>query len=290
MVPVPELAPTSPLLVFGGPYSNLRALLALKAEAERLAIPASHVICTGDVVAYCAEPEETVSAVRDWGIAVIAGNCEESLASGAGDCGCNFAEGTACERLSKGWYPFANARISSDTRGWMAGLPATLHLDYAGTRLRVVHGGVQETARWVFASMTDRIAEELELADSDIVLAGHCGLPTIARVGARVWFNPGVIGMPANDGTTDGWYGLVRPTPTGLKLTTHRLRYDHVATAAAMRRHGHANEYARTLVTGRWPSLDVLPPAERAAAGIRLKPQAISRATTVAAGPQRILA
>lgn len=37
-----------------------------------------------------------------------------------------------------------------------------------------------------------------------------------------------------------------------------------------MRRHGHANGYARTLITGLWPSLDVLPPAERAATGIRL--------------------
>jgi hypothetical protein len=38
-----------------------------------------------------------------------------------------------------------------------------------------------------------------------------------------------------------------------------------------MRRSGHANGYARTLVTGLWPSLDILPPAEREATGKRIR-------------------
>jgi hypothetical protein len=43
----------APLLVFGGPYSNLGAVLAMRARASDLGIPASRSICTGDVVAYC---------------------------------------------------------------------------------------------------------------------------------------------------------------------------------------------------------------------------------------------
>jgi hypothetical protein len=39
-----------------------------------------------------------------------------------------------------------------------------------------------------------------------------------------------------------------------------------------MRKSGHANGYARTLITGVWPSFDVLPPAEAAATGVKLKP------------------
>jgi len=67
------------------------------------------------------------------------------------------------------------------------------------------------------------------------------------------------------------WYGLVRVEDGGLVLSTHRLAYDHIGAAAAMRRAGHADGYARTLVTGLWPSLDVLPPPERAATGKRLR-------------------
>jgi hypothetical protein len=89
--------------------------------------------------------------------------------------------------------------------------------------------------------------------------------------GRGAWFNPGVIGMPANDGTPDVWYGLVRDEGDGIALSTHRLAYDHHGAAAVMRRYGHANGYARTLVTGVWPSLDVFPPPERTATGRKLR-------------------
>ena len=91
-----------PLLVFGGPYSNLRALAALRQRAGELGIPASQTICTGDVVAYCAEPEETTPAIRDWGCHVIAGNCEEQLAAAAEDCACGFEPGTECDHARQG--------------------------------------------------------------------------------------------------------------------------------------------------------------------------------------------
>ena len=266
------------LLVFGGPYSNLRATEALATEARRLAIPPSHVICTGDVVAYCAEPEETAQAVAAWGCHVIQGNCEQQLAEGADDCACNFEEGSACDLLAKGWYPFSNARISLEMRAWMGGLPGTLNFRLAGATFRVVHGGVAQVNRWVFGSETGVLREELERAGADVVIAGHCGVPFIHRSGRKVWFNPGVIGMPANDGTTDVWYGLVTARAGAIQMTTHRLAYDHVAAAASMRRYGYANGYARALVTGLWPSLDVFPPEERAATGKRLRARTLTLA------------
>lgn len=260
-----------PVLVFGGPYSNLLALAALRQRADELGIPASHCICTGDVVAYCAEPEETVTAVRDWGCRVVAGNCEEQLAAAAEDCACGFEEGSTCERLAKDWYSFANSRMSRESRAWMGGLPRSLTCTVGGSRLRVIHGGVETVNRFVFASQRDAIAEELQQADADVVVAGHAGIPFIETVGRSVWFNPGVIGMPANDGTTDVWYGVIGLEGGRLLLSTCHLRYDHHAAAAAMHRSGHANGYARTLVTGLWPSLDVLPAAERAATGTPIR-------------------
>jgi predicted phosphodiesterase len=266
-----DLVLQSLVLVFGGPYSNLRALAALRRRADELGIPASHCICTGDVVAYCAEPEETAAAVRDWSCHVIAGNCEEQLAAEAEDCACGFEQGSECDRLAKGWYPFANSRISPDSRAWMAGLPKALVCMVGGWRLRIVHGGLDVINRYIFASQRDVLAEELGRAHADVVVAGHAGLPFIERVGRQTWFNPGVIGMPANDGTPQVWYGLVGLDGGDLVLSTRRLQYDYRAAAAAMRRSGHADGYARTLVTGLWPSLDVLPPAERAATDRRLR-------------------
>ena len=155
----------------------------------------------------------------------------------------------------------------------MAALPSTLTFTFGGLLFRVIHGGVDQVNRFVFASQQADIADELERAQADVVVAGHAGIPFIERVGKRVWFNAGVIGMPANDGTPDVWYGLIRSEGDVVVLSTHRLAYDHHGTAATMRQWGHANGYARSLVTGLWPSLDVLPPAERAATGRHLRPR-----------------
>lgn len=266
-----DLSP--PLLVFGGPYSNLRALAALRERADALGISASQTICTGDVVAYCAEPEETTQAIRTWGCHVIAGNCEEQLAASADDCACGFDEGTECAALAKGWYPFANARMSPHSRRWMAALPQAITFTLGGLRFRVVHGGTRIINRFLFASQREALREELENSGTDVVIGGHCGVPFIAEVGSRMWFNPGVIGMPANDGTPDVWYGLIRITGGQVEFSTHRLGYDHTSAAAAMHRFGHADGYAQTLLTGLWPSLDVLPSPERAATGQRIAPE-----------------
>src|SRR5262252_7649102 len=161
----------TPLLVFGGPYSNLAAVIAMRQRAAELGIAKSCCICTGDVVAYCAEPEETCAAIRDWACHVIAGNCEEQLAAGAGDCGCGFEEGTECDRLAKSWYEFANGRISSADRQWMASLPKTLTFTAAGDLMfRVVHGGVDVINRFVFRSQRAVIAAELERAGAHVVI------------------------------------------------------------------------------------------------------------------------
>ncbi len=255
------------LLVFGGPYSNLPALEAMRAKAAQLGISAAHTICTGDVVAYCAEPEETVAAIRAWGCHVIAGNCEEQLAANADDCGCGFADDTACHRAAKDWYSFARQRISADSRAWMAALPGHLAFMFAGHRVRVVHGGVARINRFVFASARAVLAEELAAAAADVVVGGHAGLPFAAEVQGRVWFNPGAIGMPANDGTPDVWYGLMTRVGGDLVLTAHRLPYDHARASSSTVHAGHADGYAQALQSGLWPSLDVLPSAERAMTG-----------------------
>src|SRR5450432_1834339 len=104
---IPVLHVDEPLLLFGGCYSNLQATQALFDQAKRLGIPPNRVICTGDVVAYAADPAATVDLVRQAGMHVVMGNCEESLGTNAADCGCGFATGSACDLLSVAWYAHA---------------------------------------------------------------------------------------------------------------------------------------------------------------------------------------
>lgn len=259
-----------PLLVFGGPYSNLEALKAMRDVATVRGIAPDHCLCTGDVVAYCADAKACVDEIRDWGAQVVMGNCEESLGDGAADCGCGFEEGTACDLASKQWFEYAQAQLSDDDRAWMRQLPRSLDLRFTPFKLRAIHGGVDQINTFIFASQTQNIREELRKADVDIVLAGHCGLPFAHQDGDQYWINAGVIGMPANDAQPRTWYAILTPDEQGLEVSFHQLDYDFRQAAQKMRNHGLSDGYATALTSGLWPSLDVLPEREKAQTGQRL--------------------
>lgn len=267
--PVMHLQAGAPLLVFGGPYSNLQATEAVLAEAAQRPIPPARVICTGDVVAYGADAAACCDLVMQNGIAVIAGNCEENLAAGALDCGCGFEEGTACDLLSRAWYAHADRTVTPAHRAWMAALPKRLTLVLPdGRRLAVLHGGAADISRFLFASTpAGDLAAEIGQAGCHGVIAGHCGIPFARRVGEGVWINAGAIGMPADDGTPRLWFAVLTPGLDGLAVEILPLDYDHPAAAASMRAARLPEGYAAALATGLWPSCDVLPPAERARRG-----------------------
>jgi predicted phosphodiesterase len=235
-----------------------------------LGITPDHCICTGDVVAYCADAVACVDEIRDWGVHVVMGNCEESLGFGNDDCGCGFEEGTACDLLSKQWYDYAAGVLNEGHRAWMRGLKRSIDFTFGPFKLRVLHGGVEEINRFVFASQSDVIKEELSRIDADIVLGGHCGLPFVSKVGGQLWHNAGVIGMPANDGTAKTWYSLLNRTGHDVEITFHALDYDHQKASEKMRQNNLAEGYANALETGLWPSLDVLPETERQMTGLPL--------------------
>jgi predicted phosphodiesterase len=258
------------LLVFGGPYGNLEATRAILDEARKRCIPAEHVVCTGDIVAYCADPQPVIDLIRASGIRLIAGNCEEALAAGAEDCGCGFPDDGVCAALSNQWYPHVDRCVATESRIWMGTLPRRLDLEIEGCRLAVVHGGVTRSNRFVFAFDDAALAEELADARADGVIAGHCGLPFTRVLGGRLWHNAGVIGMPANDGTPRVWFSTITPTADGLAVERHAMGYDHATAAAKLRERGLPEGYATCLETGFWPSVDVLPAAERARRGIPL--------------------
>jgi predicted phosphodiesterase len=168
---VPLMRFDAPIAVFGGCYSNLEATVALVRHIERLGIPASHRICTGDVVAYGADAEACVELVRSAAKHVVMGNCEESLAAAKADCGCGFPEGSDCQRLSAAWFAHADRQISPESRSWMATLPRRIDVQIGGARLAVVHGGTEQINQFMFASTSGKVkASQLNHAKRRAVL------------------------------------------------------------------------------------------------------------------------
>jgi predicted phosphodiesterase len=262
---------SEPLLLFGGPYSNLQATQAMRCKANELNIPPQRTICTGDVVAYCGSPNETIAELRQWGCHVLLGNCEESLGQQASDCHCGFSEGTACSLLSVQWYQYASAKLTKEERAWMLGLPRLIKFQIGQLKAAVVHGAATGINRFIFASLAaSELFPEFAKVDADLVIAGHSGIPftrqfRTASDQVKIWHNAGVIGMPANDGQATVWYSLIVPQKKPLFPTIRHvpLSYASEAAQAAMYKAGLANGYAEALSSGLWPSMDVLPESER---------------------------
>ena len=270
----PPLVLDGPVLVFGGPYGNLQATQAVLLEAARRGILGSHIICTGDLVAYCGKPSETIALVRDAEIHVVMGNCDEQLGNGADDCACGYASGSTCDLLSAQWYAYANGQLTHDDRSYLRSLPKRLDVVIAGIRLAFIHGSVSKINGYVFGSAPAGVLRhELALAGRDGVVGGHSGLPFARLAGSRLWLNAGVVGMPANDGTPRVWYSVLTPVAEGLDVQFCPLEYDFAAAQADMMAAGLPTAYCEALGSGVWPSNDVLPETERQRQGEALEPE-----------------
>lgn len=263
------------LLVFGGVYSNLQALEKMMGIARELGIPPGNVICTGDIVGYCAQPEECVQAIRDWGIHSIAGNVEIQLRNREDDCGCNFDEGARCDLFSRSWYPFAQSRLSEASLNWMLDLPHHLRFQYGGRGGYVLHGAFHNPSAFVFRSTPweQKNAEFME-TQADMILSGHCGLPFHHTQDGRLWLNAGVIGMPANDGTPRVWYLVLDLKDNIMRFTHRHFLYDSDLAVQLMEQHKLPREYSKTLHSGLWDNCEILPEEETQAQGkpIEFKP------------------
>ena len=273
---------TKPLLIFGGNYSNLQATLALQAWARDNHFSPEQIVCTGDIVAYCANPVETIDIIRDWlgdKGHCIQGNVEQSLAESAEDCGCGFTEGSTCDALSRSWYSYAEKKITIEQRQWFASLPQQLYFNYHDRKIQLVHGAPSNISRFMFASQNDAdFSEEFMTIGNevDIIIAGHSGIPFTKKIiladgQEKIWHNSGALGMPANDGTSRVWFSVLKMLEGEIGIHHHSLDYDASLAQQAMSEAGLTQGYELALINGLWPSMDVLPEFESSQRGVEIK-------------------
>lgn len=257
-----------PLLIFGGAYSNLQATQALIDAAHRHDIAAQQCIFTGDSIAYCANPSETLDLLRMFGCHMIKGNCEIELSVGSDTCGCGFEPGSSCDVLSRVWYAYANKQISLQQRQFMGALPDHLTFHHHGKCYIVLHGGYHDISEFLFPTTFEKdftsIINEIrgDIGAFDAIIAGHSGIPFTRTVDGVSWLNSGAIGMPAHNGKPSTSYAILDAG----EFKIYDMTYDYNAAYNAMRHAGLDQGYHTALKTGYWPSEDVLPSDLRRAA------------------------
>lgn len=251
------------MLLFGGVYSNLQALEAVISIAQQYDITPENCICTGDIIGYCGQPQATLDTFKNWGAYSILGNVEIQLRDDQQDCGCDFTAGSRCDGFSEVWYAFAKANLHTNSIEYFNTLPDHITFEYAGRTIGVVHGSEDYVSQFIFKSSD--WAEKIESYQDlmvDTIVAGHCGLPFKDAYKQLLWLNPGVIGMPANDGATHTW-AMILNDEDGFKAQHIPVIYDYQTAIAHMKKHNLPKEYALTLATGIWDNMEILPEQER---------------------------
>ena len=135
-----------------------------------------------------------------------------------------------------------------------------------------MHGSYHHTSEFIFKSTPWSIKHQnFEDMGVDIILSGHCGLPFHHVNRNNYWLNPGVIGMPANDGTQRVWYMTLEENKDSVLFHHHSFEYDASMASSLMNEYRLPEAYAKTLINGIWDNCEILPQKETHNQGIRIE-------------------
>ena len=249
------------IALFGGIYSNHIALRTAIDDAQRRGC--EQMFCLGDLGAFGPNPDKLFPLLIDAGVAVMRGNYDDSIGHDLADCQCGYTDpaDNFYARLS---YQYTYRKTSPRWRAWLAALPREIRFEIAGRPVLCCHGSPRKMNEflWESATPTHLLEKFCDDFSADIIVATHTGLPWTRRLSKdRMFVNCGVLGRPANDGTTDVGYTII--DTTGPQYI--RLAYDHERFAAEMEAEDLPAPFVETIRTGWWTTcLEILPAKERA--------------------------
>lgn len=264
-----ELAEYGKIGVFGGVYSNHRALEALLEDAQARRLEA--LFCLGDLGGFGPNPDRVFPLLVGAGVHVLQGNYDHSVGHARPDCACGYTD-PADNRFAGLAYGYTLAHTGPANRAWLAGLPPELRLQIGGRSALLCHGSPRRTNEflWDSTSPTPFLARLARDAGADVVLVTHTGLHWLRRLPeGGLFVNVGALGRPANDGRTHVWYAILEARPRssggGVDAQLVPLAYEHEALAREMEAERLPAEFVETVRTGWWTTcLEVLPAKERA--------------------------
>jgi diadenosine tetraphosphatase ApaH/serine/threonine PP2A family protein phosphatase len=254
------------LALFGGVYSNPRALAAVLADAD--ARGADHAWCLGDLGGFGPDPEGAAALLRGRGVPMLQGNYDHSLAHGLADCACGYTD-PRDEHFAQVSYDFTDARTGAATREWLRALPPQARLEAGGRRVLLCHGSPRRVNEFLWDSRcSDAFLEWLlREFEADVIACTHTGLHWHRALPAGDVVNVGAIGRPAHDGRPGAWWAELELGGGPPRVAFRHVRYDHEALAREIEDAGLPGEFAETIRTGWWTTcLENVPARERAAA------------------------
>ena len=286
----------SRVALFGGVYNTHLALAAAIHDAQSRGC--QQLFCLGDLGAFGPHPDKVFPLLIDNHVQTMQGNYDNSIGNDLPDCQCGYTD-PADNYYARLSYQYTYKNTSPQWRPWLAALPKQIRFELSqelpsancelpienqaapaplsnsqsaiGNRqsrsVLCCHGSPRKTNEFLWESTTpthllEKFADDY---NADVIVATHTGLPWTRRLSNnRLFVNCGVLGRPANDGTTRVGYTILDAGDPGIAAYIP-LDYDHEALAAEMKSHEIPAPFIETILTGWWTTcLEILPTKERA--------------------------
>ncbi|MBI2299058.1 MAG: metallophosphoesterase family protein [Armatimonadetes bacterium] len=240
--------------IFGDIHGNLPGLQAVLAaiRTERV----QHLICTGDMVGYGAEPNACCELLRSTGAVCLLGNHDQACVS---DVEMNWFNPYA--RSAVDW---TREHLDPNHREWLATLAPVAR----APGFLLVHSSLPEPGKWVYITSPEIAWDTMQAADRNLIFVGHTHVAEayrkvaaspVRRVqfrdggevfinnGNRYVINPGSCGQP-RDRNWRAAYAIYDDAEG--KVTFRRVVYDVDAACERIRQVGLPESLAHRLHVG----------------------------------------
>jgi diadenosine tetraphosphatase ApaH/serine/threonine PP2A family protein phosphatase len=230
-------------------HANLEALTACMDEIDKL--KPDRVICLGDLVDYCAEPNETVEIIRSRCDIVILGNHDEAQF--------NYTIAERFREFAKKSSIHTRSVLKPGYTGYFKSLPVT----HSENNILFVHASPSNPKSYTYVRDKETAQQNFESFSEGICFIGHSHVPLIWRFdgnevyesdegtlnisSSRYIINVGSIGQP-RDNNPKASFGLYDTETCEYKNI--RVEYDVKSASDKILKEGLPEFLAERLFTG----------------------------------------
>lgn len=238
------------LAVFSDIHGNLHAMQAVWDAIQGEAPDA--IYCLGDLVGYGAFPNEVAAFVHDANVPTIMGNYDDGVGFDRDECGCAYKDPVSRQH-GQDSLMWTRRQTTSDNKAYLRELVPQIRLEIDGVRLLMVHGSPRKMNEYLYedrpASSFERLAAQ---AETDVLAFGHTHLPYQKQIAGTLFVNTGSVGKPKDGDPRAGFVTLELDDHP--RVMFHRVAYDVVAAAAAIRTSDLPDVFADQIEAGRQPA------------------------------------
>jgi len=231
-------------------HGNICALNAVLSDIRSLNV--SEIVFLGDLVINGPTPLEVFQELRKLEpICWVKGNTDDWFAEISDE----WSPSTEQEEKIYKNYIYTRKHLSKKSIDFLLKRPEKCFFETAGVTILAVHGSPRSISEGIGKNITyDELKKIFSNIKESIIVSGHSHIPYIGRVGNKVIFNAGSIGMPL-DGDNRASYGIIKIKNHIPKCSIRRVAYpiNKALTIAKNREFPDLKNYKKTLNEARIP-------------------------------------